>query len=163
MSETQDTADQGIDVVIGKIDVESKRIKATREATPAFLQREIASTVLSLLKDVALSVRASQDSVVPLFEVVTRHAEDIDTLFKEVATAGEDGSQLEEDDAKMFAAICEGLKILAGELLEGRAPAQDAEAKQKLRELVKLADDGLKLIDELTLTEGDEEGDEAAV
>lgn len=152
-----DPALDEIDMILGTIDRESKRIKSIPEPTPERLHLEMTGTVLPLLKRLAHNSRAAQHSIAPLFSVVTQHAEDIDELFKR--DPGGEESQLDEDHAKLFTTICEALKLLVSEFLEGRAPGQDPEAKQKLRELLGLAEEGIKLVDELTLHDVEDEAE----
>lgn len=135
-----------------EIPAERKRLKALpSDVSPTRVLRELDGTCLSMLNDFGEELRQFRALV---WKSIEEHADHLDSLEDRVE--GEQDSRLIQDDAKLLREACEMLKLLASQLLDGKAPDL-AENREHLMKVVAMADKGLEIIEDIELPADDDE------
>lgn len=139
------------------IPTEQRRLKQIREPSAQQLQQEMAGTLLSIMKDVAVGLVELRDWNVNYLNALSDHVEALDQRVDTVETYGAETTIIPEDGEVLAKAIV-GCKYLAQNLLTGPFPIEerDEEGKQKLAELIAIAEQAEKIIADSTLISDDE-------
>jgi hypothetical protein len=140
---------------------EQRRLKQIKEPTAQHLQQEMAGTLLSLVKDVAIGLVELRDWNVNYLNALSDHVEALDQRVDTVETYGAETS-ITPEDAETLAKAVLGCKYIATQLLNGPFPIteRDDEGKQKLAELIAIAEQSEKIITDSTLVPDDDLDDD---
>lgn len=142
------------------IPAEQRRLKQIKEPSAQHLLQEMAGTLLSLTKDVAVGLVELRDWNVNYLNALSDHVEALDQRVDTVETYGAETTIVPED-AETIAKAVLGCKYISQQLLNGPFPIEerDEEGKQKLAELIAIAEQAEKIIADATLV-ADEDDDE---
>lgn len=146
------------------IPAEQRRLKQIKEPQATQLLQELSGTVLELVKEVARNQVELRDWNVNYLNALSDHVEALDTRVDMVETYGAE-TTITPDDAETLAKAVLGCKYIATQLLNGPFPIEerDDEGKQKLAELIAIAEQSERIITDGTLVaEEDEPGDDEA-
>lgn len=140
---------------------EQRRIKQVKDPTSPQLQQEIAGTVLELLKEVARNQVELRDWNVSYLNALSDHVEALDQRVETVETYG-DETTITPEDAETLAKAVLGCKYIATQLLNGPFPIdeRDEEGKQKLAELIAIAEQSERIITDSTIVLDDDLDDD---
>jgi formyltetrahydrofolate synthetase len=152
---TTEAKDMLVELIEKDLPKDIARIKAMTVVDPAKLQSEIAGTVLFHVRTLAKSVQEMRDWVYQSVMQLNDGLTDVETQVD--ALSDEDGTQFTVEDAEKFAKVVAGAKWMASELLKH---GQTTEGTQKLKELVELATECEKIIDDGTLQDIEDDDEE---
>lgn len=140
------------------IPAEQRRIKQVSNPSTQQLQQEMAGTLLSLIKDVAIGLVELRDWNVNYLNALSDHVEALDQRVDTVETYGAETS-ITPEDAETLAKAVLGCKYIATQLLNGPFPIgeRDEEGKQKLAELIAIAEQSEKIITDSMLVSDDDD------
>jgi hypothetical protein len=140
---------------------EQRRIKQVKDPTSPQLQQEIAGTVLELLKEVARNQVELRDWNVSYLNALSDHVEALDQRVETVETYGAE-TTITPEDAETLAKAVLGCKYIATQLLNGPFPIdeRDEEGKQKLAELIAIAEQSERIITDSTIVLDDDLDDD---
>jgi hypothetical protein len=147
------------------IPAEQRRLKQIKEPNVHQLSQELAGTVLELVKEVARNQVELRDWSHDYMSAISDHVEALDTRVSTVETYGAE-TTITPEDAEVLAKAVLSCKYLATQLLNGPFPIdeRDEEGKQKLAEVIAIAEQSEKIISDSTLVTDDDdiEGDDEA-
>lgn len=140
---------------------EQRRLKQIKEPTSHQIMQEMSGTLLSIVKDVASGLVALRDWNVGYLNALSDHVEAIDSRVDTMENYGSETVILPED-AEVMAKATLGCKYLATQLLNGPHPIEerDEEGKQKLAELIAIAEQSERIIADSTLVNDEEMEDD---
>ena len=143
------------------IPAEQRRLKQIKDPSAQQILQEMAGTLLSLTRDVAEGLVQLRDWNVNYLNALSDHVEALDQRVDTVETYGAETTIVPED-AETLAKSVLGCKYLAQSLLTGPFPIEerDEEGKQKLAELIAIAEQSEKIISDATLVADEDEEDE---
>jgi len=164
MTPQQATAAEDSLLRLATIDIpaEQRRLKQIKDPNAQQLQQEMAGTLLSLMKDVAIGLVELRDWNVNYLNALSDHVEALDNRVDTVETYGAE-TTITPEDAEILAKAVLGCKYIATQLLNGPFPIaeRDEEGKQKLAELIAIAEQSERIITDSTLiSDEDEDEDE---
>lgn len=138
------------------------RALAKTDITPERLLTEMHGTLLDISKDMARGLVEVRDWAYEYMNGISSHLEATDERLDVIEEFGGD-SVLLPDDADVLNGVCNAMRFLATSLLQGPFPIneRDEEGKQKLAELIALADQAEQIVkDAVLVIEEDDDDDE---
>lgn len=145
------------------IPAEQRRLKQIKDPNAQQAIQEMSGTILDILKDTIRHLVSIRDWTFSGFNSLSDHMEAFEDRLDTVETYGSETS-ITQEDADVLAKAVIGCRLLATEFLQGPFPIneRDEEGKQKLAELIAIAEQGEKIIDESTLSleEGEDEDEQ---
>lgn len=162
---TQPTQDSESDSLrrLATVDIpaERRRLKAIAEPTAQQVLTELAGTSLDLVEEVAKNTVDLRDWVYEYLQQLSEHMEALEERVDTVTAYGSE-TTITPEDGIVLSKLAVGCKVLASLLMQGPFPIEerDDEGKQKLAELIVLAEQAEKILADSTLSEDDDEDDE---
>jgi molybdenum cofactor biosynthesis enzyme MoaA len=142
------------------IPAEQRRLKQIKEPNVAQVLQELSGTVLELVKEVARNQVELRDWNHDYMNAISDHVEALDVRMSTVETYGAE-TTITPEDAEVLAKAVLSCKYLATQLLQGPFPIEerDEEGKQKLAEVIAIAEQSEKIINDSTLVPDDDSDD----
>lgn len=143
------------------IPTEQRRLKQIRDPNSQQMLQEMAGTILSLMRDIAEGLVEVRDWSGSYMSALSDHMEALTERMDTVESYGADTTIIPEDGEVLAKAVL-GCKYLAQSLLTGPFPIEerDDEGKQKLAELIAIAEQSEKIIADCTLVPDDDSDDD---
>jgi hypothetical protein len=154
---------------LSEIDIpaERRRLKALTGVTPERVMMELTGTVMDLLADTVRYLRETRDNSLAVrdwsydyFNTLSEHMESIEQRIDVVEEFG-GGTTISPDDAEVLGKVIVACKHMALVLLQGPFPVgeRDEDGKQKLAEVLALADQADRIVGESVMQEEEDDED----